>query len=52
MLAKAGRTILHHGQVVPISADFEMPTCDACGAEWLDEDTAEALDRALGSIPN
>lgn len=48
MTAKAGRTSPYRDmQEVPIPADFEIPTCDHCGNEWIDEDTAEALDRVL-----
>ncbi len=30
-----------------IPADLPIPTCDNCGAEWLDEKTTQALDTAL-----
>lgn len=49
MNAKAGRfSPWRNMPSVPIPSDFEIPSCNNCGAEWLDEDTAEALDRVLG----
>ena len=30
-----------------IPEDFPIPTCNNCGAEWLDEKTADALDQRL-----
>jgi hypothetical protein len=39
-LAKAGRT-RRGGQQIP--ADIKIPTCNHCGAEWMDDETALAL---------
>jgi hypothetical protein len=30
-----------------IPPDFEVPTCDQCGAEWLDHSTAKRLNEVL-----
>jgi hypothetical protein len=55
-LAKSGRVALkhlnsYHSVVVEIPpADFEIPTCDHCGAEWLDHATREALAAMLETI--
>jgi hypothetical protein len=46
-LATAGRTMRHHSMSVPVPADLRMPTCDHCGAEWVDEEVAVAIDQAL-----
>lgn len=32
---------------LPIPAEFQIPTCSKCGAEWIDGKTAAALDAAL-----
>lgn len=32
---------------VEVPADLELPTCDNCGTEWLDETYASRLDAAL-----
>ena len=37
-------------QQIEIPEIFEIPTCDACGAEWLDQKTANALDDVLAAI--
>lgn len=42
--ATAGRTIRHKTiAAMPIPEDFEIPTCDDCGAEWLDGETTDRL---------
>jgi hypothetical protein len=30
-----------------IPASVAIPTCDSCGAEWIDRETARAIDAAL-----
>jgi NMD protein affecting ribosome stability and mRNA decay len=35
---------------VPIPAEVEIPTCDRCGAEWLNEEVARRLDEALEAV--
>ena len=46
--ARAGRSMPYRNmKALEIPADFLIPTCDKCGAEWIDESTAEALDEAL-----
>jgi len=47
-LAAGGRTARYRTlAAVPIPVDILIPTCTKCGAEWLDEETTKALDRAL-----
>src|SRR5207302_215998 len=47
-VTRSGRTSPYRNmQSVEIPADFPIPTCTRCGAEWIDEDTAEGLDRVL-----
>jgi hypothetical protein len=45
--ARAGRTTRYKTLVLAIPADLAIPTCDNCGAEWIDAATAAALDNAL-----
>ena len=48
MAARSGRTGRHKNLAcLPIPATFKIPTCDKCGAEWLDEDTADRLEGLL-----
>ena len=48
LVAKAGRTTPYRNiEALPIPADFEIPTCVHCGAEWYGEDIAKALDAVL-----
>ncbi len=35
---------------LPVPDDLEIPTCDACGMEWIDRHAAEAVDAALEPI--
>jgi hypothetical protein len=47
-LAKRGRRVRY--KAIPsmeIPAEIAIPTCDKCGAEWLDHATAHAIDEAL-----
>lgn len=48
-VARPGRLAPFRGHRVEIPADFSIPTCDRCGAEALDAETAARLDRALMS---
>ena len=46
--AMEGRTIRHKTvAAMPIPADFEIPTCDNCGSEWLDVETIDRLQVVL-----
>ncbi len=46
-----GRTTRHKTiMAMSIPNDFEIPTCDQCGAEWFDEKTAKDLDAVLEPI--
>lgn len=45
---RPGRTARYKNMTdLPIPADLPIPTCRACGAEWLDRATASAVDAAL-----
>ena len=33
-----------------IPKDVEIPTCDNCGAEWMDRQTAQTIDHALERV--
>ena len=47
-LARPGRTACYKNMAaLPIPDDLAIPTCRACGAEWIDRPTAEAVDAAL-----
>jgi hypothetical protein len=44
LIAKPGRTRRAIGGArQPIPEHIEIPTCDSCGAEWLDAQTASVL---------
>ena len=46
-LAKAGRTDVHKTMKLKIPARIKIPTCDACGAEFVDDQAARDIDAAL-----
>lgn len=47
-LAKAGRRMpFRNMAAVTVPADFQIPTCDRCGAERIDGPTSKALDVVL-----
>jgi hypothetical protein len=47
-LAKKGRFARYKSMPrLAIPSDLTIPTCNHCGAEWLDANTAKALDKAL-----
>jgi len=46
--AKPGRTMPYRTMpALAIPAELAIPTCDRCGAEWIDEQTTTLLDDAL-----
>jgi hypothetical protein len=47
LVATPGRTWRYRRMMLDVPADFEIPTCDACGEEWLDPKRADALDELL-----
>ena len=49
-VAKAGRQERYRTLMLEIPAYVEIPTCDNCGAEWMDPATARAIDEALKSV--
>jgi hypothetical protein len=44
-----GRRVPYEGIVVAVPASFPIPTCGACGAEQLDDETAKQLDGLLAT---
>lgn len=50
MLAVAGRKSHYKNLELTVPSSLELPTCDNCGAEWLDEEATAALDDALGLV--
>jgi NMD protein affecting ribosome stability and mRNA decay len=46
-LARAGRTTTYKNLDLEIPSDVTVPTCENCGAEWIDETTAQVLDNTL-----
>ena len=49
-IARAGRrAAFRHVPKLPIPANVTIPTCNGCGAEYLDPQTAALLDRSLKS---
>ena len=47
LVARPGRTWRYKRLLLDVPEDFEIPTCDRCGEEWLEADRAEALDDIL-----
>ncbi len=46
--AQPGRTASYKNMAaLPLPDDLAIPTCRACGTEWIDRPTAQALDKAL-----
>jgi len=46
-LARAGRVMAYKNMELEVPADVVVPTCESCGAMWIDEAAATALDGAL-----
>ncbi len=47
-LAKVGRRMPFRNMgALAVPSTLAIPTCDHCGNEWIDPETAEALDQAL-----
>jgi hypothetical protein len=49
-VAKAGRRTRYKTLELEIPRAVAIPTCDSCGAEWIDRPTARAIDRALETV--
>jgi hypothetical protein len=49
-VAKPGRQERYRTLMLEIPAHLEIPTCDNCGAEWMDPATARAIDEALKDV--
>lgn len=48
-LARAGRRTRYKTMELEIPKQVEIPTCDNCGAEWMDRQVVRAIDQALES---
>ena len=46
-VARAGRLTMYRNLELEVPAHVVVPTCAKCGAEWIDEAAAKALDEAL-----
>ena len=46
--ARAGRLAKYRTLSLPVPATLEIPTCDNCGTEWINDTTAKAIDASLG----
>jgi hypothetical protein len=46
-VTRPGRIAPFAGHQLEVPADFAIPTCERCGAESLDPETAQRLDAAL-----
>jgi hypothetical protein len=50
-VAKVGRrAAFKHIPDLEVPATLELPTCEVCGTQWLDEESAELLDSALAEV--
>jgi len=49
-VAREGRRTRYRTMELEIPSQVEIPTCDRCGAEWLDRQTARAIDRAMEPV--
>ncbi len=48
LLAKEGRRMPYREKVsLLVPSTLLIPTCNHCGNEWIDAETAKALDKAL-----
>jgi len=49
-VARAGRLTMYRNLELEVPAHVVVPTCAKCGAEWIDEAAAKALDEALERV--
>jgi len=49
-VTRAGRLTMYRNLELEIPAHVVVPTCTKCGAEWIDEAAAKALDEALERV--
>jgi hypothetical protein len=47
---RAGRRTRYKTMELEIPKEVEIPTCDNCGAEWMDRQVARAIDEALEGV--
>ena len=52
LASSPGRMWPYKRLVLPLPADYESPTCDGCGEEWLDRQRADDLDALLSDLYN
>jgi hypothetical protein len=46
-IARRRRIARHRTLMLEVPANLPIPTCDNCGTEWIDAETAKAVDKAL-----
>jgi hypothetical protein len=46
-LARTGRQAKYRTLMLPVPDTLEIPTCDRCGTEWINDSTAKAIDAVL-----
>lgn len=49
-LKKAGRVTIFHFRELPVPRDLAIPTCDKCGTEWIDDESAKSIDEAMRTV--
>lgn len=49
-VARAGRKAQYKTMELEIPATVVVPTCDNCGAEWMDRATARKIDHAMEAV--
>ena len=49
-VTRAGRLTMYRNLELEVPAHVVVPTCTKCGAEWIDEAAAKALDEALERV--
>jgi hypothetical protein len=49
-VARAGRMTTYRNLELEVPAHISVPTCTRCGAEWIDDAAAKALDKALEGV--
>jgi len=46
-IAKFGRRTKHRGMEIDVPSDLPIPTCDNCGEEFIDGDSARMIEAVL-----
>lgn len=50
LVAKPGRRTTYKFLELEVPASLEVPTCDHCGTEWHNDETAAAFDEAMEQV--